>query len=521
MYKRALCLALLACIAGAANGLAQVPQKPSSEELPMRRALVQAVALATVPESEANDDYTTADAVNLGDQATGVIDPAGDWDWFSFTATAGQIIEIDVDASQVGSDLDPIIDLYASDGATELAHNDDWDGLDSRIEYVVETTGTHYLVITEYSTYWGSDQGGSTYTYTINFNVLEPGPGDPTTTLIANLRCVEGWAVADDGTIFVGDPCYNSIYTIEPDGTGADFATDLVNPGPMTFDAFGNLIVIDYYDGNVFKIAMDGTSDTFAIGYYPGWVETAPDGSIWIGQGGGGRGAPRSAEVATLAPGAAVAYQFDPLGNLVDTLTVDGVWFGMVEFSPDGYLHFTTGDTIWKVVDGTAQPVIGGECCMGDMVFDANGNIYVTQTGVVALYAADGTLLDDTFSLTVNDPWRIIFGRDADGSPNTQLYVTDWQDGGVTVSSPAQVPSDGSTAIVKLNAAGVETPGAQVGLSVDLMSDDDVAEALMGDPDAVTDGEKEFLDFMGNQNGQFDVGDLRAYLIYIGVLPEN
>ena len=117
MYRRVLCLATLALVAVAANGLAQAPQELLKAELALRQApAVQAAVLATVPETEPNDDYTTADAVNIGDQATGVINPAGDWDWFTFTVTAGQTIAFDVDAADYGSDMDPIIELYDTDG---------------------------------------------------------------------------------------------------------------------------------------------------------------------------------------------------------------------------------------------------------------------------------------------------------------------------------------------------------------------------------------------------------------------
>ncbi len=83
------------------------------------------------------------------------------------------------------------------------------------------------------------------------------------------------------------------------------------------------------------------------------------------------------------------------------------------------------------------------------------------------------------------------------------------------------MPTDGGTMIVELNAAGPDAPGAPDGLSMDMLSDAGIADALMGVPDALTDGEQDFLDFMGNNNGQFDVGDLRAYLMYTGAIPEG
>lgn len=521
MNRCVTCLALLALVASPVAAWAQRPEKPTKDDRAVRRvAAVVQLSSAAVAEGEPNDDHTTATAVTLGDQGTGVIDPAGDWDYWSFSATAGQIIEIDVDASEVGSDLDPLIELFASDGVTSVAFNDDWNSLDSRIEYTVETTGTYYLSITDYSTYWGyGDQGGATYTYTINYNILEPGPGDPVTTLIDGLRCIAGWAVGDDGKIYIGDPCWGSIYTVDASGTAVDFASDLLDPGPLTFDAFGNLIAVDFEDGNVYRVAMDGQTDTLIVGTYPGWVATAPNGDLWAGAGGARLAA---ADRGVLVPGSSSIYRYDPMGVPLDSVVLEGSWPQAVAFSPDGELFFTSGDSIWKVVGGAAQTLFGVECCVADIAFDADGNIYATNynLGVVQKYAPDGTVLEDVFALGVESPGLIAFGRDSDGTPNTTIYVSD-REGGIDRPDGLNVPTDGAEMIVELNAAGPDAPGARDGVSVEMLSDVNVADALMGVLDALTDGEKDFLDFMGNDNGQFDVGDLRAYLLYTGAIPEG
>ncbi len=95
----------------------------------MQRAAV--VAGVVVAESEPNDDAASADPVTLGDQATGEVNPAGEVDYFVFTVTAGTILDIDVDASQFGSPLDPTLVLFDTDGVTFLAFNDDFDDFDS------------------------------------------------------------------------------------------------------------------------------------------------------------------------------------------------------------------------------------------------------------------------------------------------------------------------------------------------------------------------------------------------------
>src|SRR3989441_3523700 len=76
---------------------------------------------------------------------------------FRSDVTAGTSLILDVDASRSGSPLDPILWLYAPDGTTELAFSDDYNGLDSHIEYAISTTGRYYAAITDY---YGSGGAG-------------------------------------------------------------------------------------------------------------------------------------------------------------------------------------------------------------------------------------------------------------------------------------------------------------------------------------------------------------------------
>ncbi|MGD2153168.1 MAG: pre-peptidase C-terminal domain-containing protein [Gemmatimonadales bacterium] len=525
MSKRALCLALLALLAGGAEGLAQRPKEKDTLRRPAvhPEASVPHTVMAEVPESELNDDYTTADAVSVGDQATGVIDPAGDWDWWSFTATAGQIIEIDVDASDYGSSLDPTIEVFAADGETSVAYNDDYNSLDSRLEFTAEATGTYYLTITDYSTYFGyGDQGGPDYTYTIYFAELLPGVGDPVTEFATGFECVYGIVTADDGTIYAADGCAYEIKEVATDGTVSTFVSGEWWPFDLTLDAFGNLIVISD-DGWIYKVSPAADVTVFDERYAPA-IATAPDGSIWIFAYPGGVDAQAAAAA---APGEFYFYRYDPLGTLVDSLAVMGnpPEYMSIGFSPAGELHYATGDTLYKLVEGLPEVVaVDEEYGMGPFTFDADGNIYMVSWEYydVSLYGSDGTLLEDPFAREVHYPLDIVFGRDADGTPNGRLFVSDMGEGGDRASpsdGPQRVAQAGSS-ILELNPDGVYADGAEVGMSFDLLADDDLADELFGVGE-LSDGEMEFLDFMGNQNGEYDVGDFRAYLVYIGVLVET
>ena len=58
-------------------------------------------------ETEANNTYGAANPVALEALTSGIINPAGDVDYFSFPGTSGDFINIDVDASGDGYPLDP------------------------------------------------------------------------------------------------------------------------------------------------------------------------------------------------------------------------------------------------------------------------------------------------------------------------------------------------------------------------------------------------------------------------------
>src|SRR2546425_9887521 len=94
---------------------------------------------------------------------------------FRSDVTAGTSLILDVDASRSGSPLDPILWLYAPDGTTELAFSDDYNGLDSHIEYAISTTGRYYAAITDY---YGS--GGAGVFVSLEVDTRPAGGGGPT-----------------------------------------------------------------------------------------------------------------------------------------------------------------------------------------------------------------------------------------------------------------------------------------------------------------------------------------------------
>src|SRR5262245_41433831 len=86
-------------------------------------------------EVEPNDTTGTANALTFGSQSAatvaGTIGVAGNFDFYSFAATAGDRVWIDVDTgsppAQVGSARDSVVDLFGTNGA-KLIETDDGDG---------------------------------------------------------------------------------------------------------------------------------------------------------------------------------------------------------------------------------------------------------------------------------------------------------------------------------------------------------------------------------------------------------
>jgi len=192
---------LLVLLVGAAPALAQTPTTGSWRDAvrqlrdgkarprqPARRsARIAVIATSTVAESEPNDSVRTADSVALGDRATGVVNPEHDVDIWFVDLIAGQFFSVDADAAEFGSPLDATLVLFAPDGRTVVAFNDDFDGPDSRISYRVPASGRYFVMISSFGRIAGSPE----LTYAINFGTVicvgvgteqEPNDGPGTAT---------------------------------------------------------------------------------------------------------------------------------------------------------------------------------------------------------------------------------------------------------------------------------------------------------------------------------------------------
>jgi hypothetical protein len=102
-----------------------------------------------IPETEPNDDPSMPEPLSYGEVRAGALDYTGDIDWYSFTAGFGDILIIDVDASEAfepppDSTLDPIGVLLDPMGDTLLV-DDDTDDMDPYFYFITPMAGEYRL----------------------------------------------------------------------------------------------------------------------------------------------------------------------------------------------------------------------------------------------------------------------------------------------------------------------------------------------------------------------------------------
>ena len=442
-------------------------------------------------EQEPNDAAGVASPVTLGASGMGEIcatdaNPAGDVDYWAFTAPAGTTLELDVDAVSLGLLVDPALALYASDGVTRLAFRDDGTGADPRLRYPIPTTGTYYATVAA-----GPDPGGNPFPYTLHVRVLRPGPGDPTTLRATGLAVPLGIAVGSTGDLFVGEAAGNRVVRVSSQGAVTTFAAGIELPLGLAFDAFGHLLVVSF-DGIVYRVTPQGqVSPLITDAGFPFWIAVAPDGRIWLSD-----------------VGDRSLRRYSPTGQFearFDAISVGQSGPGPLAIGPGGVPYFSNGTEIWRLVDGRLERVIADGALIWVVAFDVAGNVYAPMptAGRIKLYDATGAAVADPFAVGVDGPQVVAFGRDGTGATVARLFATD--------------PIAGR--VIEVNPAGVAFPGLPVGVAAAPRFPVEVAAAGLLGAAGLSAADLQFLDALGNHNGRYDVGDFAAYLNSVGSLP--
>ena len=132
---------------------------------------IRLCAFGNVLEQEPNDtpkDATPA-AGDLPLAFNGMVEKAGDVDYFRFKAKAGQKYDLRCVARGIRSPLDSVLTVYKGDGA-QIADNDDAGGPDSALSWTVPADGEYLVAVRDHL-----GKGGPHYVYRVEFHPLSPG----------------------------------------------------------------------------------------------------------------------------------------------------------------------------------------------------------------------------------------------------------------------------------------------------------------------------------------------------------
>jgi len=319
------------------------------------------------------------------------------------------------------------------------------------------------------------------------------GPGDPTPVFVSGFTTPCRTSFDGEGNLYVVDLPVSTIYKVTPDGSTSVFTDQISTPRGITFDPFGDMLVADPNAGTVFKVTPQGEVTPFLEVFRAQRPRVGPNGDIWV------------AAVDTL-------HRFDAMGRSLEHTDVQaqGAAAWGLQFTPDGILYLTNTAAFWRLVGQTVEPALVGMPPQNSAPhFDVEGNAYWTRQAMdagdthrVILADANLTVVEDTFASLPVAPCAMVFGRDDTGATTHRVFVS---------------LRDGS--IVELNATGVAAPGVpEVGLSLADLDESAVADEILGAGSQVTANQAYFLDVIGNDDGTYDVGDFRAYLVAAGVV---
>ena len=165
-------LFLLAALPGMTAVMAQGQEPAGKAPLPAVTELSESPTplAANLNESEPNNNTAAADVMALQDVMAGAIGAVGDVDYFKFqvedvggpTFPAGaQEVLINLDAQSIGSPLDTVVTLLASNGNV-IGGNDDTDTTDS-LYYFKLLPGWYYIKVEDF----GNNNGGASYVYNL------------------------------------------------------------------------------------------------------------------------------------------------------------------------------------------------------------------------------------------------------------------------------------------------------------------------------------------------------------------
>jgi hypothetical protein len=520
-------------------------------------------------ETEPNDTPATANLVTPGDTVVAAVS-AGDVDFFAVDLAAG---------TYIGAEYTPIttwipleLTIFDTDGATRLAT--DTSGYRWPRYYATEA-GRYY--VSARSVY------GAQGLYALDLRDLPLGPGDPPTTFAQGLGSPTMAAAGLVGDVYVYDDAGDRLLHVSAAGEVTTIASDITvyslvvdGLGDLLAGSYDSNGI-----AGIQRFAPDGTRSAFATdtthGYYAFAMAVAPDGDVWaIGPIGDMRRYSPNGVVkeAWRIQTSASRMAFSPSGVLhfipggaVYRMTVDGPVlavsggsFQALAFDEDGYLYLAERsdgavrlyDPSYNVVEAPFAAVNLDEATNLLFLRDASQAMtsrLVAAIGPGASTGYGGTLLElnPAGVRAPGYPPQPRLLRIATAALRNGLLAAPYADTLGLVDAPGAVQwalTDGNlpTGLVLDAVSGVisgipdssglltfsvrGTSGDRfgsgtftIGIREPVLAVTDVVNSILGVADLLTEDERRFLDLQGNQNGQMDIGDVRAYLAAQGQLP--
>jgi len=233
----------------------------------------------------------------------------------------------------------------------------------------------------------------------------------------------------------------------------------------------------------VYRVTPQGQATRFITdGIFPFWVAVAPDGRIWITDLG-------NRSLRRYSATGQFETSFDAIG-------IGQSGPGPLAIGPSGEPYVSNGTEIWRLRNGRFERLLTDRFLIWAFAFDVAGNIYapLPTAGTLKLFDSTGVVLADPFAVGPDAPQAVAFGRDATGATLARVFAIDPQVGRLFEVNPAAVRQRGLP--------GYVAPS----LALDV-----VVAALLG-AGGLSLADRQYLDAVGNHNGHYDVGDLRAYL---------
>ena len=119
-------------------------------------------------EVEPNNAVAQATPATLPNAFNGILQEPGDIDFFKFTATKGQVFEVECYGRRIRSAIDPVMVLYNAQGGG-IVSNDDSRGPDSYFRVTIPADGEYLLSVTDHL-----QRGGPGFVYRVEFTGVVP-----------------------------------------------------------------------------------------------------------------------------------------------------------------------------------------------------------------------------------------------------------------------------------------------------------------------------------------------------------